>query len=242
MNTAMFIYFFILFAQSPDGLSYTAIVAGLSLLPFSLAMFLLAVVVPRAPGIAESSWLVSAGMALMAIGFWFAQGITSTSTFGKIWWPLVLIGTGEGLAYSLLPRAALRVLPEEDAGQGSGVINTYLYFGLTMGVVLGGIVSAMSLHTFLSSVVKKLGLAPNEASRLVHILVHGAPGQIKAAFERAAASGPTDLKLAMQAAIGSSFSDVMLLGTAIALIGLILMVWLLRGQPETGVNGPAGVR
>ena len=243
MNTALFIYFYILFSQSPNGLSYTAIVAGLSLLPFSLAMFLLAVVVPRVPGIAGSSrWLVSAGMALMAIGFWFAQDITSTSTFGEIWWPLVLIGTGAGLGYSLLPRAALRVLPEEDAGQGSGVINTYLYFGLTMGVVLGGIVSAMSLHTFLTSVVKHLGLVLNEESRLVHILVHGTPGQIKAAFERAAASGPTDLKQAMQAAIGSSFSDVMLLGTVIALIGLVLMVWLLRGQPESGANGPADVR
>lgn len=85
-------------------------------------------------------------MAVMAIGYWFAHRFSSASSFGDTWWPMVLIGTGTGLAYALLPGTALRVLAEKDSGQGSGVINTCLYFGLTLGVVVGGIVSAVSLR------------------------------------------------------------------------------------------------
>ena len=232
MNTAMFVYFYVLFAQSSDGLSYTAIAAGLSLLPFSLAMFLLAVGVPRIPAMAESAWLIPVGMGVLAAGYWFAHRFSSESTFGDTWWPMVLIGIGAGLAYSLLPRTALRVLSEKYAGQGSGVINTCLYFGLTMGVVLGGIVSAVSLRTSLSSVVAKLGLAPAAEERLTHVLVHGSPGEIEAVFGRTAATGPVDLKKATQAAIESSFGDVMLLGASIALIGVVLMVLLLRGPAD----------
>ena len=80
---------------------------------------------------------------------------------------------------------------DEKAGQGAGVTNTFLYFGLTMGVVIGGIASAVSLRTSLTSVVQRLGVAPDEKERLVHVLVHGSPGEIEAVFERAAASGPT---------------------------------------------------
>ena len=232
MNMAMFVYYYVLFAQSPDGLSYTAIVAGLSLLPFSMAMFLLAVGVPRMPAVAGSTWPIAVGMAVMAIGYWFAHHFSSASTIGDTWWPMVLVGTGLGLAYALLPGTALRGLAEKDAGQGSGVINTCLFLGLTLGIVTGGIVSAVSLQTSLSAVVAQLGLAPAEKEQLVHILVHGSPGQIEAAFERAAASGPTALKQATQAAIEASFDDVMLLGAAIALVGLVLMAWLLRGPPN----------
>ena len=65
----------------------------------------------------------------------------------------------------------------------------------------------------------------------MQVLVHGTPGEIEAAFERAAASGSTALKQATQTVIESSFSDVMLLGSAVALLGLVLMAWLLRGPP-----------
>ena len=242
MNMAMFVYYYVLFAQSPDGLSYTAIVAGLSLLPFSMAMFLLAVGVPRLPAVAGSTWPIAVGMAVMAIGYWFSHRFSSASTIGDTWWPMVLVGTGLGLAYALLPGTALRGLAEKDAGQGSGVINTCLFLGLTLGIVTGGIVSAVSLQTSLSAVVAQLGLAPAEKERLVHVWVHGSPGQLEAAFERAAASGPTALKQATQAAIESSFDDVMLLGAAIALLGLVLMAWLLRGPPKAEQTGSANGR
>lgn len=232
MNMSMFVYFYVLFAQSPDGLSYTAIVAGLSLLPFSMAMLFLAFGVPRIPAVANSIWLIPAGMAVMAIGYWFAHRFSSASGIGDTWWPMVLIGTGLGLAYVLLPRTALSVLAEKDAGQGAGVINTCLFFGLTMGIVIGGIVSAVSLRTSLSAVVAQLGLAPAEEDQLVQMLVHGSPGQIEAAFERAAASGSTALKQATQVAIESSFGDVMLLAASISLVGAVLLAWLLRGPPN----------
>ncbi|MCG8542937.1 MAG: MFS transporter [Alphaproteobacteria bacterium] len=240
VNTSMFVFFYILFAQSPDGLSYSAIAAGLSLLPFTLAMFLLSVGVPRVPAMARSVWLIPAAMAVAAAGFWFAQGITSASTIADTWWRFVVIGGGAGLAYSLLPRTALSALTEKDAGQGSGVANTFLYFGLTMGVVVGGIASAMSLRTSLTSVVQKLGVGPEEKDRLVHVLVHGSPGEIEAVFEKAAASGPTDLKQATQAAIESSFGDVMLVGAAVSLVGLVLMLWLLRGRPDADAKTATG--
>ena len=242
MNTSMFVFFYILFAQSPDGLSYSAIVAGLSLLPFSLAMFLFSVGVPRVPALARSVWLIPAAMAIVAGGFWFTHGITPASTIAETWWRIALIGGGAGLAYSLLPRAALGALPESDAGQGSGVANTCLYFGLTMGIVVGGIASAISLRSSLSSVVEKLSIAADEKEKLVHVLVHGSPGAIESTFERAAAQGTTGLKQATQAAIETSFSDVMLVGVAVSLAGVILMLGLLRGRPDTGAEETADPR
>jgi predicted MFS family arabinose efflux permease len=133
--------YFNLYAQSKDGLGLTPLQSGAALLPLSGALLALAlsvsmvtariglrrammgcmgliVVASAIIGVAASG----AGMLLMEIGF-------------------VAMGAGLALPYAAAPRLALSALSQEQAGQGSGIINACSFLAGSVGVAAGAIAS-----------------------------------------------------------------------------------------------------
>jgi MFS family permease len=131
--------YFNLYAQSKDGLGLTPLESGAALLPLSAALLALAlsvsmvtahvglrgammgcmgliVIASAIIGIAASS----VGIALMEIGF-------------------VAMGAGLALPYAAAPRLALSALSQEQAGQGSGIINACTFLAGSVGVAGGAI-------------------------------------------------------------------------------------------------------
>jgi MFS family permease len=133
--------YFNLYAQSKDGLGLTPLQSGAALLPLSGALLALAlsvsmvtariglrrammgcmgliVIASAIIGVAASG----AGMLLMEIGF-------------------VAMGAGLALPYAAAPRLALSALSQEQAGQGSGIINACSFLAGSVGVAAGAIAS-----------------------------------------------------------------------------------------------------
>ena len=133
--------YFNLYAQSKDGLGLTPLQSGAALLPLSGALLALAlsvsmvtariglrrammgcmgliVIASAIIGVAASG----AGMVLMEIGF-------------------VAMGAGLALPYAAAPRLALSALSQEQAGQGSGIINACSFLAGSVGVAGGAIAS-----------------------------------------------------------------------------------------------------
>lgn len=223
-----FLYFYNLFVQSPDALDMTAIDSGLSLLAFSATMFALSVTLPRALARRDFRWPIAVGMASLAIAFWLLHFTSNQTIYADIWWKLLVIGVGFGMTFPLLPRVGLQVLPDEHAGQGSGVINTCLFFGATMGVVFGSLVSAQTVRDAVSSVIASLPIGSEAREALVQDLVYGSSTQVEQAIMQIHSTAATKTRVALRDVMDDSFSNVMILSMIVSLIGMVLASWLMR--------------
>jgi MFS family permease len=137
--------YFNLFAQSVGGLGMSAVAAGLSLLPLSIALFVFARAAPAIGmkiGVRRmltgGSLLLSLGCAVIWLSFHFE------ARFAVLLPGLFVAGIGIALIYASAPRLGLATLPQLQAGKGSGMLNSCSFLGGTVGVTFGGIVFALS--------------------------------------------------------------------------------------------------
>ena len=129
-----------LFAQAPDGLGLTAVAAGLSLMPLSVALFGFARAAPwlgAAVGLRRQWW---ADRCLLALGCAIVWASLAGGGFAALMLGLFAAGAGIALPYASAPRIGLAALPQTQAGKGSGVLNACSFLGGTVGVTCGGIV------------------------------------------------------------------------------------------------------
>ena len=144
--------YFNLYAQSRDGLGFTALQAGAALLPLSAALLALALLASAlaariGPRNAMTGGLVLIAVACAVIGLAVAW---DGAMLGMMLLAIGLFVMGAGLAvpYALAPRLALSALSREQAGQGSGIVNACTFLGGSAGVAGGA--SAFALGGFVA--------------------------------------------------------------------------------------------
>jgi predicted MFS family arabinose efflux permease len=144
--------YFNLEAQSPAGLGFTAIGAGLFLLPMSAGLLVFAF---TAPSLATRFGLrntLAGGMLLTVIASALVATSVTDEALGPLAGGLFAIGAALALPYATGPRLALSALSPTQAGQGSGVISACTFLGGSIGVAsgeiafgLGGFAAVMAL-------------------------------------------------------------------------------------------------
>ena len=135
-------FFGVFYIQSVRG--YSALQAGLLMLPLAVAQLLFA---PRARLVVERLGVAATaagGMVLVALGFVGYTVLTATTPI----WVLIVLGLvmGTGMAHVMPPVtvAIMGSLPREKAGAGSAVNNTFRQVGGSLGVaVLGAVLSTV---------------------------------------------------------------------------------------------------
>ena len=192
-------------------------------------MFVVSVVAPRFRAPYSFQWPVILGMGFTTAGFLLLTATTSTSNVGDIWWKLAIIGIGLGVGFSLLPRLGLRLLPDEHAGQGSGVVNAFLYFGATMGSVLGGLAEAVTTRWGVTEVINALPQGSAQRTDLAHALTHGSPSQIQELIAGLDPTTGTALASALRDLQDNAFDSAMFVTAMAALVATVLAILLLRG-------------
>jgi MFS family permease len=146
-----------LIAQSADGLGMSAVEAGLSLLPLSVALFGFARAAPSIGMRIGVRRMLIGGSLLLALGcaiIWSSFQIEAR--FAVLLPGLFVTGAGIALTYASAPRLGLATLPQLQAGKGSGMLNSCSFLGGTVGVTFGGIVFAL---TGFSGVLVLLGVS-----------------------------------------------------------------------------------
>ena len=209
-----------LFLQAPDGFGFSASKAGLALLAFTGAMFVVSLSAPRLLDPDALRWPVTAGMLMLAVGFWLAR---DPGTYEDLWWKLMMMGAGVGLCQSLLPRVGLSALPDASAGQGSGVINSCFYAGLAIGTAVGGVVTSQIRRGVIDPVVERLAPAADTGT-LEATLVHGSPSEVTRALGQFSSGDVDKIKTVMQSVYDSAFAGVMETMAVMALAGAVLCV------------------
>jgi MFS family permease len=131
--------YFNLYAQSKDGLGLTPLQSGAALLPLSAALLALALSVSMVTARIGLRRAMMGGMGLIIVACavigvaWSGTGIIVTEI------GFFVMGAGLALPYAAAPRLALSALSQEQAGQGSGIINACTFLAGSVGVAGGAI-------------------------------------------------------------------------------------------------------
>ncbi|MEV6106394.1 MFS transporter [Streptomyces sp. NPDC051940] len=138
-STTMGIFFLVWTLYMQLGLGWSALHAGLTGVPFSIACSAAAgmsvgKLAPRlgARRTLQTGALTMAAGALVYLGFAerYGAGIASW----QMALPLVLMGAGMGLVFAVLTDAVLSEVPQQHAGSASGLINTTNQMGFALGL------------------------------------------------------------------------------------------------------------
>ena len=150
-----FFFFTAQFVQSVYG--WTPLQAGLAFLPMTLVNFVFAVRVPRLLERFGRPRVLAAGVALTAVGMaWLSRLDLHTPYLTGVALPMVVIGAGQGLALAPMTSSGVDGIAPEDAGAGSGLVNTVHQIGSAL---------ALSILTAVAATVSTGHAAADIAAR-----------------------------------------------------------------------------
>jgi EmrB/QacA subfamily drug resistance transporter len=167
------------------GLGQDPLGAGLRLLPWGVAPFLIA---PRAGKLADRNGeraLVVSGLVLMAAGFaWIAVIAAPGLAYPAMLAPMMISGAGIGLALPAVTKAVVGPVPRGDIGKASGSFSMMRQLGGAFGIaILAAVFAAVGGYT--SPAAFSAGFAPATAAAaglalagaLTGLALPGRPGQ-----------------------------------------------------------------
>lgn len=154
-------FFLVLTIYVQTGLGFSAIEAGLTLLPFSLGAFVgTGVSVPL--GVKLGKVIMFVGAVAQAAGVWWAVEVIRAHGTGLSAWDLApalaLGGIGLGLLVVPLVDVALATVPRDDAGAASGAYGTFQQVGAALGVAVVGVVFFGTVGTDFSAAGLESGI------------------------------------------------------------------------------------
>ncbi len=208
-------------------LGYTPFQAGIRTTPVALVMIVVAPVAGLLVRRLGNKLLVTAGMAVAALGLFLMSRTTVGSGYGNLLPTIIVLVAGMSMAMTPATESIMGSLPKEKAGVGSAMNDTTRQVGGALGVVvLGSIFSSVYASGF------GAGLAQLPAAAVAQV-----KSSVGGAFAVAAdIGGVAGRSLAGTAA--SSFVHAMdrglVVGAVIALCGgLVALLWLPnRAEPD----------
>jgi MFS family permease len=131
--------YFNLEAQDNAGLNFSAVEAGLSLLPLSAGLLIFAFSSGALVRRFGSRIVLTTAMLVIAVAAGGVAAATALHALIPLAISLFVLGSALALPYATAPRTALATLPDDQAGQGSGIMNACTFLGGSLGVAGGAI-------------------------------------------------------------------------------------------------------
>ncbi|NUU24540.1 MAG: MFS transporter [Streptomycetaceae bacterium] len=161
-SAAMFSVLFFLGQYFQDAHGFSPVKAGLAFLPLMVGQFTMARLSPMIVRRVGPAWPASVGAALCTIGLtWLSQLDAADAYASAVLVPLVLIGSGAGVAMSPMTTLGLSGVAPHESGAASGLLQTTQWISGTVGLAVWVTVFAHATHD----------AAPGEGPE--HILTHG---------------------------------------------------------------------
>lgn len=144
MNASVFgaIFMLTLFLQQAQG--YSPLEAGVREMAWTIMTMLAAPFAGMAIGKFGSKRVLMTGLLLQGVGLsWLAFMVSIKGPefpFTDVLVPMMLAGAGMGLSFTPLSHGLLASVPEDSAGEASGVSNTTRQLGSVFGIAISGII------------------------------------------------------------------------------------------------------
>jgi MFS family permease len=143
---------FVLTLYAQQVLGYSAVKFGLSSTVLAVAVTVGAIVGQAAVGKVGFRPVAATGMALMGAGsLLLTQVSVGGSYFGDIFFGMLVLGPGTGLAFVTATVAALAGVAERESGLASGLNNTALQIGGALGVAIVTTVAVSRSEDYLAA-------------------------------------------------------------------------------------------
>jgi EmrB/QacA subfamily drug resistance transporter len=130
-------------------LGMTPLEAGLTMMPMSLMLMVVAPISGRLSDRIGARWILTTGLTLVTVGIVLISSQLSTNTNWRPLLPALLVtGTGMGMTFAPMTAAAMSQVPTRISGSASGILNTSRNIGQLLGIaVLGSVLqSRLGLH------------------------------------------------------------------------------------------------
>jgi len=130
--------FFFLALYMQGILGYSPLEAGVRFLPSTLMIVIVAPIAGRLTDRVGARWLVTAGLAIVAVALYLLTLIDAATTYSSLLPSFVLMGIGIALTMSPMSTAAMNSVHEDKAGIASGLLSMMRMIGGTFGVAATG--------------------------------------------------------------------------------------------------------
>ena len=176
-------------------LEYNALLAGLSIAPLSLSMFVVAILAGRrAKG--RPATIILFGFILLVIGLGILVPLVPRADSG--WWlmgPLIIAGAGLGLLVSQLNNYTLSPISDERVSEAAGVNSAAGSFGLSFGLAFAGAIMLATLaFTFTARTEASTVLPPDDKQRVAVALEEDAQLMSTTQLTEVLAGEPEDVQ------------------------------------------------
>ena len=175
---------------------YNALEAGLTLAPFSLTMFGVAVLAGKRAGKRRPASIVLAGFVLLAASMVILIPLIPIADSSlALLLPLAIGGAGLGLLASQLNNYALSPISEERVGEAAGVTSATGSFGLSFGLAFAGAIMLATLSLAFTNMAESSSvLPPADQQRVAEVLEDDAQIMSDAQLEELLADQPEEIQ------------------------------------------------
>lgn len=220
-------YLFVsLYLQAVKG--YSPLVAGLWLVPSTLAIVVSAGATPGLAQKVRPAYLICGGMVITALGYFLLTFLSSTSGLALLVIGFVIAFFGGGPMGALGPNMVISTAPPEKAGAASAMSETSNQLGVALGIAVMGSIGAAVYHSQMASLAPSApAAARGSITGAVAVVQHSPAGAASAHLLDVAKQSFTD-GLNAVAIVGA----VMFLGLA------ALVAVMLRGVTPTAEGNP----
>ncbi|HEV2070441.1 MAG TPA: MFS transporter [Acidimicrobiales bacterium] len=226
---ALFGSFFLFTQLLQFVLGYTALEAGLRLLPISIVLGAVSPLSARMVERLGTKVVVTAGLLTVAGGLAMISTFTRGSSYGDLLGGMLVMAAGMGLTMAPATESIMGSLPPAQAGVGSAVNDTTRELGGALGVAVLGSLLASGYASSLTDALPD-NLLPAQATAVVG-------ESVGAALQVAAGIGPAGETLALAAR--GAFVDAMGIGVVVAagaaLVGALISALFLPGRERAKV-------
>jgi len=208
--------------------------AALTLLPYTLALFVFAILAGGWVGRFSNKLLIAGGLVVMAVGLVAMSILLSpTASFWAYLLPLIFLGGGYSICNTPRISAVLGSAPAELAGSASATNNAFLQVGTSLGIaMMGAMFQGFARSTYRSDLVE-MGLSTEQISKSVEVLrewLKANSGDVAAQFG-ITVQALEGVITEYQRAFTTGVSQVLWVGAAVVAVGAVL-AWFTFGKNE----------
>jgi EmrB/QacA subfamily drug resistance transporter len=224
VNFGLYGALFVLTQFLQFSLGYSALAAGVRVLPAATAIVVIAPLSAVSVRLIGPKLTMAAGLAFIASGLYLVSGLTAGTGYGGIVAGLVLLGAGAGLALPTSSGSVVSAVPRANAGVASATNTTANQVGGALGVAVIGSLLATRYSGHMTA-----ALAGQHVPAAAIAAVRGSLGGALAVAARLPGASGAPLAQLARAAFASGLDLGLLAAAGVALAGLLItVIWLPR--------------
>jgi EmrB/QacA subfamily drug resistance transporter len=215
------IFLLVLFMQVILG--FSAIKAGLTIMPLPLSLLFVAPFAGKLTDKIGGRWILFAGTFLMALGIFLMSNLSATTQWMDLMLPFIVTGVGMGMVMAPVTTVVMASTPVEESGMGAGILSTMRQIGSVMGIsVLGAILQSQLSNNINTALARLTEIPAFVRDQIAHGLAAGNMGMGASAVPSSVPAAMRDqLMLLFKEQFALSLDNTMKIGIVAILIATI---------------------